>query len=293
MKPNDPTFLGLYINLDRSADRRAAVERQLSELNLSSRYSRFPAVDGLQVDTSQSPLRPGEVGLFLSHCRALESARGRGLSVHVLEDDAVLSEHVAPVLNDIVASDLFQRYDIIFTEMMIHAHFGFLRNVKGLFDMLAPFPRPSRLEHLRLIDLSDAFYAGSQSYLVGPRSIDKVISVYREELARGPTLPIDMFLQQQALAGRLRAACLFPFITSCRLEEIMASTIGHDTSPRAYPSEMVMAVLRYLFFIDADLAYAKRVLDAATLPNRMKVDERHAMLAQASEFILSGDFYGT
>src|SRR5262245_12018296 len=106
MTPSEPAYLGLYINLERSPERRAAFEKQLSELNLQSRYSRFAAVDGAQIDTSRSPLKPGEVGLFLSHCRVLESVRNRNMCVHVLEDDTQLSEHVAPVLNDAVGADL-------------------------------------------------------------------------------------------------------------------------------------------------------------------------------------------
>jgi len=290
---SNPSYLGLYINLDRSPDRRAAFEKQLSELDLHSHYQRFPAVDGLQIDTSRSPLRPGEVGLFLSHCRAVEQARGKGMCVHVLEDDALLSEHVVPVLNDVVSTDMFERYDVVFTEMMIHCHVGFLRNVQNEFDKMVPFPNPLRLQHLRLIDLSQVFYAGSQSYIVGSRSIDRLVSLYREELAKGPTLPVDIFLQQQAVAGKLRAACLFPFITSFRLEEIGKSTIGHDTNPGTQASEMVMSVLRYLFFVNADLAYAKRVLDAATIPNRKAQNERHALIVQATEFVLSDDFQGS
>ena len=293
MKPSGPEYSGLYINLDRSHERRAAFAKQLSDLNLQSRYSRFSAVDGLQIDTSRSPLRPGEVGLFLSHCHALEHARSRGTCVHILEDDALLSEHVVSVLTDAAASDLFQRYDLLFTDMMIHCHVPFLKNVKSEFDKIAPLPGPLRLHQLRLIDLSHVFYAGSQSYFVGAKSIDRVISVYREELMKGPTIPVDIFLQQQALSGRLRAACLFPFITSFRLEDVLTSTIGHQTAASGQASEMVMAVLRYLFFMNADLAHARQVLDAATRVNRKPIDERQELIVQATEFVLSEDFQGS
>ena len=96
-----------------------------------------------------------------------------------------------------------------------------------------------------------------------------------------------MFLQQQVLAGKLRAACLFPFITSVRLEDVVNSTIPGKAGSR---SIMVMAVLRYLFFLGCDLDYAKRVLDDATAFNRDKVDLRRALIAQATEFVMSDDF---
>jgi len=292
MNPSEPSYLGLYINLDRSPERRAAFEKQLSELNLQSAYGRFPAVDGQQTGASKSPLRPGEIGLFLSHCRALESVRYRNMCVHMLEDDTLMSEHVAPVLNDAVASDVFQRYDLLFTDMTIHCHVGFLKSVKSEFDKIAPLPRPLRLHQLRLIDLSEVFYAVSQSYMVGARSIDRVIAAYREEIAKGPTIPVDMFLQQQVLQGKLRAACLFPFITSVRLGEVNNSTIVEPGANSGRSSIMVMSVLRYLFFLGCDLDYAKRVLDAATQSSREKHDVRGALIAQAAEFVISDEFGG-
>ena len=285
-----PAYLGLYINLERSPERRIAFEKQLSDLDLQSGYSRFPAVDGQQVGASRSQLRPGEVGLFLSHCRALESVRNRNMCVHVLEDDTLLSEHVAPVLNDAVSTGLFERYDLLFTDMTIHCHVAFLKNVKSEFDKIAPLPPPLRLHQLRLIDLSEVFYAASQSYVVGARSIDRVVSAYKEEIAKGPTMPIDMFLQQLVLQGKLRAACLFPFITSVRLGEVNNSTIVEPGANSGRSSIMVMSVLRYLFFLGCDLDYAKRVLDAATRSSREKHDLRGALIAQATEFVISDEF---
>ena len=152
---------------------------------------------------------------------------------------------------------------------------------------MASLPSPLRLHQLRLIDLSQVFYAASQSYIVGARSIDKVIAAYTEELAKGPTTPVDMFLQQQVLEGKLRAACLFPFITSVRLEEVVNSTIPGKAGSRTI---MVMAVLRYLFFLGCDLNYAKRILDDATGFDREKVDLRRTLIGKATEFVISDDF---
>jgi hypothetical protein len=127
------------------------------------------------------------------------------------------------------------------------------------------------------------------SYIVGAKSIDRILALYRAELEKGPTKPVDLFLRDCVFEGRLRAGLLFPFITSFRLDEIAGSTIA-EGSQIASPSVMVLAVLRYLFFVGRDLGYAKACLDAATKQNRRETDPHNAMMAQALEFVLSADF---
>jgi GR25 family glycosyltransferase involved in LPS biosynthesis len=288
-----PGYCGLYINLDRSPERRRKFEKQLADLNIASLYTRFPAVDGSRLDLSGTKLRPGEVGVFHSHCQALEQARSTGKCVHILEDDALLSEHVVPVIEDAIAANLFDRYDLLFTDMMVHCHIGFLKNLKSQFDKIEmPPARPLRLHQLHVVDLSQVFHAGFQSYIVGAKSVDKVLALYRTEIGNGPKIPVDIFIQQQVLAGKLRAACIFPFITSFRLEDVEQSTIADRSERTEQPAIMVMAVLRYLFFLGCDLDEATRVLDAATRENRKPTDLRHALIAQAVEFVLSDDFTG-
>lgn len=294
MAQQQSSFHGLYINLDRSPERRRNFEKQLAELNIGDRYFRFPGVDGKTLNLTSSPLKPGEVGVFLSHSRALEQARGLGKCVHILEDDALLSEHVVPVIEDAVAANLFERYDLLFTDMMVHCHIGFMKSLKSQFDKIEmPPPHPLRLHQLQIIDLSTVFHAAFQSYVVGAKSIDRLLALYRQEIAGGIKTPVDIFIQQQVLAGRLRAACVFPFITSFRLEDVVTSTIADQGERIGQPTIMVMAVLRYLFFLGSDLDHAKKILDAATSSNRSKTDMRHALMVQATEFVMSDDFSGS
>jgi GR25 family glycosyltransferase involved in LPS biosynthesis len=288
-----PGYCGLYINLDRSPERRTRMEQQLADLNLEAYYRRFPAVDGKTLSLPNSPLKPGEIGVFLSHCRALEQARSTGQCVHMLEDDALLSRHVAPVIEDAIAAQLFDRYDLVFTDMMVHCHIGFMKVLKQHFDgVVIPASAPLRLNQLRMFDLTKVFYGAFQSYIVGRKSVDNVIALYKEEIARGPAVPVDIFIQQQVLSGKLKATCLFPFITSFRLEDVVSSTIADAGEHAGQPTIMVMAVLRYLFFAGCDLALAKRVLDTATASLREKPDMRRALMAQVAEFVLSDDFTG-
>ena len=266
------------------------MEAQLASFGLGDRYSRFPAVDGTTLNLARSRIGAGETGAFLSHTRALEQAQAHGTPVHILEDDALLSEHVRPVIEEAIGAGLFERFDIIFTDTLFAPHLGMLKGLKGAFDKV-PLPpaRPLGLADLQLIDLARENFSCLTSYIVGARSMDWVVALYRAELENGPSRQADIFIRDCVADGRLRAGLLFPLVTSFRLDDVAASTIGAGTQI-VRPSVMVLAVLRYLFFVGRDLDYAKSCLDAATRQNRKQTDPHHDMMAQALEFILSADF---
>lgn len=139
------------------------------------------------------------------------------------------------------------------------------------------------------MELNQVFFAAFQSLVVGEKSIDRVTALYRQELANGPKTPVDIFIKNAVLKGQLRAVCVFPFVTSLRLEDHMNSTIAAEGERSSEPSIMVMAVLRYLFFLGRDLSYAEAHLNAAlkarTPPSRM-----HKLLVQAVDYVMSNDF---
>jgi hypothetical protein len=283
-------YRGLYINLDRSGARRERMEAELTAFGLSDRYSRFAAIDGSVLDARGSRIKPGELGAFHSHIGALERAASGGLPVHVLEDDALLSEHTKPVIEDAIAARLFDRFDIIFTDTFIPPHLGMLKALKAAFDnFVMPDQRPLRLQDLQVLDLARENFSCMTSYVAGTGSLERIVALCRAELASGPSKPVDLFLRDCVNAGRLRAGLLFPFVTSFDLAEVAASTVAAGTAGSG-PSVMVLAVLRYLFFVNRDLDYAKTCLDLATKQNRRTADPHHAMIAQALEFVLSADF---
>jgi len=103
-------------------------------------------------------------------------------------------------------------------------------------------------------------------------------------------LPVDLFVRECVHAGKLKAACLFPFPTSFRLDELFGSTIAGEAGAPANPSVSVLAALRYSFFIGRDLDSAKRLLDGATNTGRKPANAHHDMIVQALEFVMSDDF---
>jgi GR25 family glycosyltransferase involved in LPS biosynthesis len=285
------SYHGVYINLDRSSSRRVAMDEQLAALGLKDRYSRFGAIEGSTLLPSRSALRPGELGAFFSHMRALEAARSlRSAAIHIMEDDALLSEHVRPVIEDSIAAGLFQRFDILFTDILAPPHLGMLKALKGVFDRVEmSAKRALRLSDLQVFDLAGQNFSCLTSYVVGANSIDRILALYGAEAQSDPTKPVDLFIRDGILSGKLRAAFLFPFITSLRLEEIAGSTIGGSFAT-ANPSVIVLAVLRYLFFANRDSAKAKAFLDAVTKENRRPTNPHHELIIQALEFVMSADF---
>ncbi len=281
-------YHGLYINLDRSAGRRSAFEQQLESFGLAETYARFPAIEGALLSNARSALPPGETGCFFSHFRALESARPRGMPVHILEDDALLSEHTRPVIEDAIAGNVFDRFDILFTDTFVNCHLGMLKSMKAAFDAVkSPRSGPLKLNQLQVIDLAQQNFACLTSYIVGTKSIDRILSLYQQEIASGLKTPVDLFIRDAVHAGKLRAACVFPFVTSFSLDEVKGSTL-HEKNEK--PSVMVLAVLRYSFFADCDFNAAKAHLDAAIGTHRRNADPHHDLIVRALDFVVSDDF---
>jgi GR25 family glycosyltransferase involved in LPS biosynthesis len=265
------------------------MEAEFAKYGLTGRYRRFSAIDGSSAAIPpRATIQSGEAAAFLSHMRALEEAGSKG-TVHILEDDALLSEHMQPVIEEAITGGLLDRFDILFTDTLVSPHLGMLKAVKSSFDKIAITPRRLRLANLQIIDLAQQNFACLTSYIVAGRSVERLLELYRIEWRNGPAKPVDLFVRDCVLVGKLRAALLFPFVTGFRLDEVAASTIGAGAA-LAGPSVMVLAVLRYLFFVGRDLKTAKSCLDAATRKNRRPTNPHHDMIAQALEFVLSDDF---
>jgi GR25 family glycosyltransferase involved in LPS biosynthesis len=285
----EPPYHGLYINLDRSTERRVAMDKQLDRLGLSSIYARFPALDGATLVSPRSAIKPGENGCFQSHYRALLSARSRGKCVHMVEDDVLLSESVRPVIEQAIAQNVFDQFDVVFTDIFVPPHLGIVKFLKAAFDEL-PSARPLKLNDLKVVDLADQNFACTTSLVVGAKSIDRVLALYQQEIALGPRAPLDLFLRTAANARQLRAACLFPFVTSFNLDEVAGSTLHARSEKTVESSVVVLAALRYSFFVDRDIVAARRYLDAATAAARTKRDEHRALIGDVLDFIVSSEF---
>ncbi|MES1265086.1 MAG: glycosyltransferase family 25 protein [Variovorax sp.] len=285
-------YTGFYINLDRSPDRRREIEAELAKYNLTESYARFAAVDGSKESLANSKLRPGENGCFLSHYRALVQAKASGNGVHLVEDDVILSSQVGPTAKLILGSRIFDQYDILFTDTFVHPNLPELRTYKQTFDTLIPDTDklPEKIPY-KIFSLKGRAMATTPSYFVGASAIDRVINVFRQGIDRGLTLPLDIFMRKCVEDGSLRIGCLFPFITSVRLEHILNTTIDDRDKQTTNPSVLLMALLRYSFFIGRDLkGYAEPILDKILAPLAQKPDPHRAFMLKALDFYLSPEY---
>jgi GR25 family glycosyltransferase involved in LPS biosynthesis len=124
-------YIGYYINLDRSPDRRAAMEVQLARLNPPARYRRVPAVDGNPHGVASARLSDAEIGCLTSHYLLPRMHRDGDSHLHVIEDDAVLANRSVQFVEQIIAMGLLDDIDVLFTSTVLSEKFDAFRDLFG------------------------------------------------------------------------------------------------------------------------------------------------------------------
>jgi len=257
-------YAGYYINLDRSIERRAAMEAQLTRLNLADRYHRFPAIDGEALGAGNTGLSASELGCFNSHHRLLRKNRDSTVHLHIIEDDVMLAGCMSQVIEQIVTSSTIDDHDLLFTDMALPVDFAFCRDARIRYQRQITRGEGGAVRSVRFSLLP--YIACTPSYLVNRRSIGRVCDVLEHELEQGASGPIDVVLRRKVAEGRLRARCLFPFITSVAPGRFAGTVLR---GVRDELSDLVVDLVRHSFFVDCDqsatLALAgQRLADQAT-----------------------------
>lgn len=266
-------YKGLYINLDRSADRREYIEGELARNDLHG-YVRFAAADGNALGFPQGKLTDGELGCFTSHYLALIENLDSTLPIHVIEDDIVLSKPTEQVLDTMLGS--FEEFDILYTDISVPVDVHLCRRYKDFYD--ASTQRGAF--NIQLLDLK-GFLSGSMcSYIVSPKSLRKIITLLKAELDNGASLPIDIFLRDLCWRGEIKAYCLFPFITS-----IIPGNETTITGRFAALPALASDVLRHSFFIESDIP---RLLDDAEhlFPQPRAADLHRQLISKLLKYTL-------
>jgi GR25 family glycosyltransferase involved in LPS biosynthesis len=277
---------GFYINLDRSNERRAHMDTMLAKLGVTNVYARVPAIEGAALAPSESPLKPGELGCFLSHLKALKAVPGGDTAAHVMEDDVILSPRVLQAAG--IFERAFETFDIVFTETFVGFDLMDLRFYLDAFKRATAQAQPT----FRMLDISRKPFAGATSYYVAPRAVAKLVAAEEAALAAGPKLPIDIALRLLANAGQIRAGVVFPFMSTIRLEDIANTTIAERAAQAKNPAVLAAMLLRYAFYIDSDIAdYARRFLDQIPAPAApASGDPRRDLIMKIASFVLSDEF---
>ena len=284
-------YRGIYINLDRSTARRDAMQAQLHKFGLVPVYTRLAAIDGSRIARQPgSAITPAEEGAFRSHAEAIRQGASLSAPVHVLEDDALLSSAMQPVISEAVATGLLDRFDILFTDSFVAPDLGMLKVLIYAFEKCSARKTDGvALGDLQLFDISRQNFSCLTSYIVAPKAFTRVIALLDAELKSSPRLPVDLYLRQCAQAGKITAGLLAPFVTGFNLDEVRQSTIaaGAEAAKR---SVLVLAILRYIFFLERDLAAAGACLESALAGVARTPDDQTRLVLKALEFILSNEF---
>lgn len=221
MPDADNLLEGVFINLDRAPERRAAMEKQLSDIRLPYPIERFAGIDGSRQPGRPENLRPGQYGCWLSHLGALERSVPNRHHLHVMEDDALLSRKLAvlPEAVAALASDLGAGWDILYLDATL----------VEIADMYQVFEWVQQARRKGLVDLhrvpAEFTVYGALSYVVNSSRKEYVHDLLRSYLHAGA--PIDNVFAAGIREGRLRAYLTAPFLTSGS-DASMVSTVGYE-----------------------------------------------------------------
>lgn len=197
-----------YINLDQATQRKESIETSFGQAARPGwTLSRFSALDTSFVDTHGVHGRRSrrEKACFLSHKAAIEHHAQVGKHLLVLEDDTVFGLATCEIVDGFLQQNPAGDWDLLFLDL----------GVLNLSDMLTLYHHRQTLMQDRKIiplDLAKISFIGTSSYIVNAASRDKVLAC----LNAGMPIDIeyDVYLSNQVSAGRLKAAVLFPFLTT-------------------------------------------------------------------------------
>jgi glycosyl transferase family 25 len=207
------------INLQRSADRRDHILRQLSRTSLE--YHLVEATDGRLIDTTDVSLAspdwmgrvstsPGVLGCSLSHLRVYEAVLEAGVDLAlVLEDDIVLPPDISPLVEE--AASHMELAEVL------------------LLRVSAPDP-PCQLSRKGVVQLSSGHLIAYPMDLINVAAgVAYVITAEACLRMRAGLLPVRVpaddwfYFHSQGILDRVRCVAPLPI----RIDPSFGSTINH------------------------------------------------------------------
>ena len=217
MKLHD--LAGKFINLDRSTDRRAAMEAALSSHGLSN-VERFSARMG---DDRKRGISRNELGCFLSHQAIIEEI-GTNHDFLILEDDILFppafDDYVGPALDGCETEE----WDILFLTQVIS--FTDLRSVYALLRQRrhAGDIRSQSFTAFTREDCKGIYVSCAGAYIIRSGAAPKVAAILRKVADADYPIPADIAFMRAINAGLLKARYVFPYLVGidARFESTLA-----------------------------------------------------------------------
>jgi len=182
-------------------------------------------------------------------------------------------------------------YDMLYTEVFVPIDRRHVRDLSLRYRQNMIFNEDGSVKSVKnfsVLPLKDRVFAGTVSYIVNKNSIAKVASILEEAVRSEIPTPIDLYYRQKTQEGRIKAGCLFPFVTTVDLKLNQASNI--EVSPRKNLENSLFAntLLRNLFYVHSNptelLAACESVL------GHDPMDDHDKVLAGIYRFGLSANY---
>ncbi|SAL82046.1 Glycosyltransferase family 25 (LPS biosynthesis protein) [Caballeronia arvi] len=247
---------GYFINLDRSEDRRASMNRQLEDLGCGHFIRRFPAVNGALEGPFDNTGQNGVWACRRSHEQVILQADEASATV-ILEDDVDISRHFPDIINEGVISNIIDstpELDIFFLDcspffdqipLLIRTTERYMRNRK-----IADAAEPDRhqLDGIGFPDARTIYAFCAAGYVVTPKGKASLRRLF--EATQEAHMPIDILYRDWIASGALKANITVPFLVTPKY--MSQSTIEYGELDQAQllgerQSRLTGAIRRMLF----------------------------------------------
>jgi GR25 family glycosyltransferase involved in LPS biosynthesis len=275
---------GVYINLDRTPDRRREIETELVKLRSLADYRRFSAIDGRETQFRPEIVMRGALGCYMSHLQVLREYAGSDDWLHVIEDDALVSRYAETAIRYVVTDPAYERFDLVFTNARIIAYPGHMVTLADMFDRSVETDAAGNVTSLKIINaisLSDYQFFYTTSYLVNPRSITKVADAIEPSIMHKPLKQVDGVYSDLSRSGVLSIGCLLPFVTIPRPD--VSTTIQVSSLPWEAPLDVMDGAL----YVDRDVASLRERLRRLAVPPPHR-SATHDIIGDTYRAILTG-----
>lgn len=196
------------INLDSATERWASVEASHA-LHLADsgiqlvRHRAMSAAEAKEARIAGRCTWP-EKGCYISHLLCLEAQANKQETAWIAEDDVMFDSNTVAILQAALQIAGNLHWDVIFTNVGLGAPLAAFGN----------FPSTNKLngDAVALTDLRGAAYYGAYSYLINPKSVEKLFGSIRAIGAIDT--PIDILLKRLCFSGRIAVFSTTPFSSS-------------------------------------------------------------------------------
>jgi GR25 family glycosyltransferase involved in LPS biosynthesis len=197
-----------YINLDQAVQRRVDIEASFNRAARPGwRLERFSALDTAWVDAHAvaGSRSRAEKACFLSHRAVIQAHAGKARNLLVLEDDATFGIATCEIVDGFLEQNAGAEWDLLFLDIC----------ASQIEDMLTLYFNREKFMRQRTViplDLRNIPFFGTNAYIVNANAFEKVLACIDSGM------PIDseydIFLAKRVREGSLKAAVLFPFLTT-------------------------------------------------------------------------------